>query len=215
MVGGAPPGTLATVDGKDRLRARARSLPPITRWESAGAAENLIRWLADHVEPGAAVLTYLAMPTEVDPAPAVAARPDLRWLVTRTPPRGGLTVHPYDAPREVHPLGYEQPVADAPLVAPTEVDVVICPGLMFDLGGGRLGRGAGYYDGLLAQVRPDTVKVGLTVERHLVPEVPMGPRDVPMDWIVTERRIVEVSAPHQRGQQGGGDDLGGDDVEDQ
>ena len=128
-------GSLATVDGKDRLRARARSLPPITRWESSGAVEHLIRWLDDHVEAGAAVLTYLAMPSEVDPAPAVTARPDLRWLVTRTPRQGGLTVHPYEAPREVHPLGYEQPVADAPVVAPTDVDVVICPGLMFDVAG--------------------------------------------------------------------------------
>ena len=125
------------------------------------------------------MLTYLTMPSEVDPAPAVTARPDLRWLVTRTPRQGGLTVHPYEAPREVHPLGYEQPVADAPVVAPTDVDVVICPGLMFDVAGGRLGRGAGYYDGLLAQVRPDTVKVGLTVERHVVPEVPdLGGDDV-------------------------------------
>lgn len=161
------------------------------------------------------MLGYLAMLTEVDPAPAVAARPDLRWLVTRTPPHGGLTVHPYDAPRERHPLGYLQPVAEAPEMPPEEVDVVICPGLVFDLGGGRLGRGAGYYDGLLARVRPDTVKVGLTVERHLVARVPMSPRDVAMDWIVTERRIVPVSPVQQREKERGRPDLGDEDEGDE
>ncbi len=154
---------------------------------------NLIRWLDRHAPARAAVLTYLAMPSEIDPAPAVQARPDLRWFVTRTPPRGGLTIHRYDAPRERHPYGYEQPVADSREVPPDEVDVVICPGLAFDPHGGRLGRGAGYYDALLASLRPDAVKVGLTVERRLVPEVPMDEHDVPMDWIVTERRVIEVA----------------------
>ncbi len=211
----ASPCTLGDVETKDRLRARARSLPPITRWESEGAVANLVGWLTAHVGEGAAVLTYLAMPSEVDPAPAVEARPDLRWLVTRTPPRGGLSIHPYEAPRERHPLGYEQPVAASPQVDPADVDVVVCPGLVFDLYGGRLGRGAGYYDGLLARLRPGAVKVGLTVERRLVPRVPMDPHDVPMNWVVTERRVVEVSPSDETdpGRDGDGSGRGGDDGE--
>ncbi len=181
------------MDTKDRLRVRARNLPPVTRRESHGAVANLIGWLDLRASPGTGVLTYLAMPSEIDPAPAVQARPDLRWFVTRTPQQGGLTIHPYDAPRERHPYGFEQPVADSREVSPDEVDVVICPGLAFDPDGGRLGRGAGYYDALLARLRPDAVKVGLTVERRLVPEVPMDEHDVPMDWIITDRRVIEVA----------------------
>lgn len=70
-----------------------------------------------------------------------------------------------------------------------EVDVAMVPGVAFDRQGGRLGHGKGYYDGLLGRARPDTLLVGVCFESQLVPEVPMGPRDVRMHRVITERAI--------------------------
>ena len=76
-------------------------------------------------------------------------------------------------------------------IVPAALDLVVVPGLAFDRRGRRLGHGKGYYDRLLA--RTPAVRVGLCYEVQVFPEVPAGPHDAPMDWLVTERgaRAVE------------------------
>lgn len=74
--------------------------------------------------------------------------------------------------------------------------IVLVPGVAFDLEGGRLGRGAGYYDRALAAcgggaVRPRFLGVGF--ERQIVPVVPMGRFDIRMDSVVTERGLFEAA----------------------
>lgn len=70
-----------------------------------------------------------------------------------------------------------------------EVDVAIVPGVAFDRQGGRLGHGKGYYDRLLRRARPETLLAGVCFESQLVPEVPMGPRDVRMHRVITETAV--------------------------
>jgi 5-formyltetrahydrofolate cyclo-ligase len=71
-------------------------------------------------------------------------------------------------------------------VDPAELDLVMVPGVAFDPRGGRLGQGKGYYDRLLAKVRPNAPLIGLAFDCQMVPEVPAGPHDVVMDWVLTE-----------------------------
>src|SRR5215203_1920736 len=42
------------------------------------------------------------------------------------------------------------------------VDMVLVPGLCFDLGGHRVGYGKGFYDRFLRKCRPDCLKIGLS-----------------------------------------------------
>ncbi len=65
---------------------------------------------------------------------------------------------------------------------------VLVPGVAFDPHGGRLGRGKGYYDRLLEGA--PSVKIGLAYEFQIVEEVPVHEHDVPMDFIITETRII-------------------------
>lgn len=69
------------------------------------------------------------------------------------------------------------------------LDLVVVPGVAFDRRGHRLGHGKGYYDRLLAQVRPDAPLVGLAFECQLFPEIPSGPHDVAMDRVITEKAV--------------------------
>ena len=69
---------------------------------------------------------------------------------------------------------------------PEQLDLVMVPGVAFDTSGGRLGHGRGYYDRLLVDVRPDTRLAALAFECQLFPKIPMGPRDVYMDLVITE-----------------------------
>lgn len=118
--------------------------------------------------------------------------PPHRWFTTRTPRRGPLTVHAFDAPREQHPYGFVQPAEGAPQVAMSEVGIVLVPGLAFDRTGRRLGRGKGYYDRLLAGF--GGLRVAITLERFLVDEVPVDAFDVPMTHLATERGLRPLPA---------------------
>jgi 5-formyltetrahydrofolate cyclo-ligase len=180
------------MDEKRRLREWAQQLMAPTGEECAAVVGALTRHLSG-IEP-TAVLVYLSMQGEL-PAEAVV---DLlgsrhRWLTTRTPEKGWLTVHPYEARRELHRFGYSQPVSDAPTVEAAEIGVAIVPGLCFDRHGSRLGWGKGYYDELLARTSPTTVRIGVTLERRLAASIPTEDHDVRMTHLVTELGVRPVT----------------------
>ena len=67
-------------------------------------------------------------------------------------------------------------------------DVIVVPGVAFDVEGGRLGMGGGYYDRFLAQVSAPIV--GLAFEMQLFDALPMSAHDQRVDLIVTELRVI-------------------------
>lgn len=87
-------------------------------------------------------------------------------------------------------------------VEPQAVDLAMIPGVAFDCRGGRLGHGRGYYDKLLARVRPDAHLVGLAFECQLFDEIPMDAHDVFLDRVLTEKDaysgIGRANRDHQR-----------------
>jgi 5-formyltetrahydrofolate cyclo-ligase len=86
-------------------------------------------------------------------------------------------------------FGAREPAA-GPLVRPRQLDVVLVPGLVFDRLGFRLGYGAGFYDRFLASTRVDAARIGLCFALQVVPRVPAGPSDLPVDLVVTEREAI-------------------------
>ncbi|ABB13654.1 5-formyltetrahydrofolate cyclo-ligase [Carboxydothermus hydrogenoformans] len=87
--------------------------------------------------------------------------------------------------------GILEPKEEARTIAEPEViDLVLVPGVAFDLKGNRLGYGAGFYDRFLPNLQPAVKKVALAFELQIVPKIPTGPHDIPMDYIITEERII-------------------------
>lgn len=68
--------------------------------------------------------------------------------------------------------------------------VCVVPGLAFDSKGYRLGYGKGYYDRFLR--RFSGVSVGLCYESFLCDALPAEEYDRPVDYIVTERRMIQI-----------------------
>lgn len=85
-------------------------------------------------------------------------------------------------------LGLREPASGTPIPA-SLIDLVIVPGLGFDVYGNRLGRGRGFYDRFLATPEFRGTACGLAFEQQSVPELPIGPLDRPVDLCVTD---VEV-----------------------
>ncbi len=102
-----------------------------------------------------------------------------------------LELYRVDEPeRQLEPglWGIREPApARCPPVARATVDFVLVPGVAFDLRGGRIGYGGGYYDRLLAACAARTMLVAGAFETQLVGEVPMGPGDHRVDLVVTEQ----------------------------
>ena len=73
-------------------------------------------------------------------------------------------------------------------VAPSEIDLVIVPGIAFDLERNRLGRGKGCYDWLLKQLKCPSI--ALAFESQVVKKVPVNENDEKLGKIVTEERVI-------------------------
>jgi 5-formyltetrahydrofolate cyclo-ligase len=70
------------------------------------------------------------------------------------------------------------------------IDVMIVPGVVFDVLGNRIGHGMGYYDRLLQRnVRAHVV--GLAFECQLVEKIHAEKHDVCVEKIITEERIIK------------------------
>jgi len=78
------------------------------------------------------------------------------------------------------------------IVSPEFTDLVIVPGIVFDVRGYRLGYGFGYYDRFLSSLEPETPTVGLAFELQIVDRIPEERHDIPVQRIVTERREIDT-----------------------
>jgi 5-formyltetrahydrofolate cyclo-ligase len=88
-------------------------------------------------------------------------------------------------------FGIREPAAKCAEIPFSKFDLVLVPGVTFDLRGCRLGRGRGFYDRLLAEVRG--IKCGVAFDEQIVNEVPVGTLDVQVDFILTATRCVKVA----------------------
>lgn len=86
-------------------------------------------------------------------------------------------------------FGIREPSEDCRQISLNRLDLILVPGVAFDLQGRRLGRGKGYYDQLLAEVRGPIC--GVAFDEQIVTEVPLEPHDVVVDCILTPTRWLE------------------------
>lgn len=89
-------------------------------------------------------------------------------------------------------LGVLEPTG-AELVLPGDIDVLVVPGVAFDLNGYRLGYGRGYYDRTLAACRRSCLKVGFAYEMQLAESLPIETHDEALSVLVTECRTIDCT----------------------
>jgi 5-formyltetrahydrofolate cyclo-ligase len=164
--------------------------------ERAGVAVGQYLRSSDAWKAASEIVVFVSMPGEIDThvvidsavqdsklvlLPRVVGEGELEFAVLRD--RDGLVSGPF---------GVLEPGAECPARAIREDSLVLVPGLAFDQRGGRLGRGAGYYDRALAKVRvlePRPRCLGLGFALQIVEDVPMTSLDVRLDGVVTEEGL--------------------------
>lgn len=78
-------------------------------------------------------------------------------------------------------------------INPAHIDVIILPGSAFDLHGGRLGYGGGFYDRFLTSQAPHALRVGLAFELQITDRLPLLPHDQTLNVLITESRILHFT----------------------
>ena len=71
-----------------------------------------------------------------------------------------------------------------------EIHIVVVPGVAFDESGGRIGFGGGFYDEFLGRLPSETKRWALAFEFQIVKKLPLTDKDVPVQRIMTEERLI-------------------------
>ena len=86
-------------------------------------------------------------------------------------------------------FGIREPAPTCISIPLDDLDLVLVPGVAFDLAGHRLGRGKGFYDRLLQDFSGQ--KIGIAFDEQIVHAVPIEKNDITMDWILTPAQCVK------------------------
>ncbi len=98
---------------------------------------------------------------------------------------------PPGCPLRSGPRNIPEPEPFFPVIK-ADLEVIFMPGLAFNYTGQRIGYGGGVYDRLLQNTRRSTLKIALAFDCQLFEDsFPQEPHDVPVDYVVTERQIVD------------------------
>jgi len=71
-----------------------------------------------------------------------------------------------------------------------DIDIIVIPGVGFDINGNRLGYGGGFYDRLLKKKEKRTLTLALAYDFQVLEELPSEEHDIPVDFLISEKREI-------------------------
>ena len=176
---------------RNELRQRRQALGPAEQLAAAKAAAAFILQLPDW--PGARrIALYLAADGEIDTGElAQLARSQDKQLFLPVIERDNHLSFAAWLPGShlaANRYGIPEPSGDAKRCATNTLDIIFLPLVGWDLHGGRLGMGGGFYDRTLAGTS-GPVLVGLAHGNQQVDRIPREDWDIPLDFIATDTAL--------------------------
>ena len=165
------------------------------RW-SISICNGLSDWIS-RLSKVRTIATYAALGNEVDLASLHAGMSDRYEFAYPLVVGRSLQFHLVDDPQQLRKGSFgilEPDPRIHHLVKPVDLDLCLCPGLGFDLNGGRLGRGMAYYDSVLTLLDPKAFRVGIAFNLQLSASLPCENHDVLMTHLGTERGVRPIRA---------------------
>lgn len=169
---------------KATLRKQIRAAFPgeaARQQESAALVQHLLRW--DVLQKAHTVCAFVPMKREADIRPLLEAlthMPGKTLVLPRVQGEGQMTLHAVASLEELIPGAYNipEPAASAPVVEPSQLDLLLVPVEGLDPSGTRLGKGGGFYDRLLPHITCPAAAVLL--QYQWVPRIPKAAWDIPL-----------------------------------
>lgn len=204
MTAPTPPEALAAAKKAVRaeVSARLKALAPVEVARQSAEVARLVVAMPEFAWAGW-VMLFTPMAGEADARAvgraALAAGkavllPGIDWAGRRLVPRRVTSV---DDGLVVVRGGVPEPDPGLPgvdLAALGGTGLIVTPGLAFDSRGGRLGRGGGFYDRLLAGPGSAAFAAGFALAEQVVGTVPVGDRDARVDAVVTPSGVCRPPA---------------------
>ena len=154
----------------------------------AAASESIRKSIASlpRWQDARVVAAYAALPGEPDLRP-------LDWAGEKTVllprmDRDDLVFHAVTDATQLKSgaFGVMEPDPDqCPAFDPREAALIFVPGVAFTNEGGRLGRGRGFYDRLLASLPPELLRVGVCFPDQILADLPREPHDQKVDVVLS------------------------------
>ncbi len=173
--------------------ARRDALPADMR---AGAAEAVAaRAFPIAVKPGTIISGFMPMKSEINPLPLMRKLADAgaQLALPAIAGRGQPLIMRAYAFRDELARGQWGIREPKPEAAQVEPDILIVPLAAFDRTGHRIGYGAGYYDMTIHALRAkkNITAIGIAFAAQEIREVPATPRDERLDFVLTEREVID------------------------
>jgi 5-formyltetrahydrofolate cyclo-ligase len=182
---------------KQLLISRRKLSPEFILENSKKIAESLIKF--DVYRKSTNIMLYIATKHEVQTQSIIkSAQKDKKrvfipLIIRRDNKLLPSLVNDFERELAVGDLGILQPKREFFRIYPPNVlDLVIVPGVAFTIQGHRLGRGGGYYDQFLTQLKPKASSVALAFEMQILAKIPVEEKDIPVDYIITEAKVIRI-----------------------
>ncbi len=140
------------------------------------------------------LLSYVSLDSEVSTREVISSAIAEKKMVLVPAVRGEcLSLHEIKTLEELKPgfMGIHEPKDCSKPVPLGAVELAIVPGLAFDEDGNRLGRGRGMFDRLFKGA--GCFRIALAFDFQVLESIPSEPHDVPVELIITERRVIRTS----------------------
>lgn len=171
---------------KRALRQDLRQRMEVNIGHSSGVVDEVVNFLTDRPELHVVAL-YSALPGEVE-LHSLPEKVGRIWVFPRVVGEDLVfyQVNRVSTDLRIGAFGILEPRDDLDPVEIQNIDLFLCPGLGFDLKGGRIGRGRGFYDRVLDKARKDAVKLGVCFGYQLVDEteMEMEAHDIRMNRVI-------------------------------
>ena len=89
-------------------------------------------------------------------------------------------------------MGILEPIDDSDYINKEKIDLIIVPGVVFDLSGNRIGYGGGYYDRYLEDIKAIRNKLVLAYDLQVIDFIDSEIHDIKFDYIITNTRFSEI-----------------------
>jgi 5-formyltetrahydrofolate cyclo-ligase len=180
------------------FRNLLRGIPAGQRKQrSETACRNLVK--TEQFKSASTVMIYLALEFELDTCAAI----DQAWQMGKTVavPRiytndrsmVPVRVDSWDQEFSIDAFGLRNPVSQQ-IIDIENIDLVVVPALGYDFNGNRLGRGCAYYDRFLVNSHLKAATCGFAFSEQVIDFIPTCETDYPVDFLVTDKRIVHLRA---------------------
>ena len=186
---------MMNIETKPELRARIRErMERISDAVRAVESIDLCERLKTQMQSAHTILFYAPLADELDVWPvlelsmALGTNCALPFYDPATKIYGARRLEKLATDIITGKFGVREPAAHCAILPLDQFDLVLVPGVAFDLHGHRLGRGFGFYDRLLAEA--SGVKCGVAYDFQLREQIPTEPHDAKVDFILTPNGCV-------------------------